>query len=70
MGDKKTLETWYSVAFLDATDRNGSLTEWIIIMVADTSNREDYFKKADSARKRNRVYKTYTAPVTFHFASV
>lgn len=33
-------------AFLDLADRNGSLTEWIIVMIADTRNWEDYFKKA------------------------
>lgn len=72
MGDKNILEAYglWELSLISLTDRNGSLTEWIIVMIADMSNCKDCFKAAASSRKRNRVYKTYKATFTFHFASI
>lgn len=72
MGDKKILESYgiWEPFLILLTDRNGSLTEWIIVMIADVSNWKDCFKAAASSRKRNRIYKTYKATFTFHFASI
>jgi len=44
MGDKKILEAYgiWELFLILLTDRNGSLTEWIIV-IADMSNRKDCF---------------------------
>lgn len=72
MGDKEILGAYslWELFLMLLPDRNGSLTEWIIVKIADISNWKDCFKVAASSRKKNRVYKTYKATFTFHFASI